>query len=99
MLPFLICYRNFVFQVSIAVFRLSNRMNFAICSSKSFEHFFLDKHDYERNADKYVYADDNPESPQFALEGNARVHTPKRGYHSRSVNQKRENGERLHNDV
>ena len=74
-------------------------MNFAICSSKSFEHFFLDKHDYERNADKHVYADDNPESPQFALEGNARVHTPKRGYHSRSVNQKREDGERLHNDV
>ena len=64
-----------------------------------FEHLLFDKHDYKRYANEHVYADDNPESPQFALKGNARVHAPKRRDHSRCVDEQRENGERFHDDV
>lgn len=76
-------------------FRASNTM----LLQKSFEHLLFDKHDDKSDANEHVDANDNPKSPQFALEGNACVHAPKRRYHGRGVHQKREHGERLHDDV
>ena len=71
----------------------------ACFATKSFEHLLFDEYDDQRDADDNVYAHDNPKSPQLVFKGYARIHPPKRSYHSRCVHKQRKHGERLHDDV